>query len=141
MINQSSLQWEVGEELATHTLEPATRLQLIKYAGASGDFNPIHTIDEAAAKAGLPGVIAHGMLTMAAMGRLFSPYLEVGFIKEFHTRFAGMVFVGDTITIGGKVAGKEETEEGTVYLFDVFARNQKQSDVALGKVSFFVYNN
>ena len=70
--------WKVGDELKVQTLPPITRLQLIKYAGASGDFNPIHTIDAAAEEAGLPGIIAHGMLTLATMGLLFSPYLEDG---------------------------------------------------------------
>lgn len=50
-----------GDRLESITLLPVSRLDLIKYAGASGDFNPIHTIDEAAEKAGLPGMIAHGM--------------------------------------------------------------------------------
>ena len=50
--------WNVGDELERRTLPPVTRLQLIKYAGASGDYNPIHTVDEAAEEAGLDGVIA-----------------------------------------------------------------------------------
>jgi acyl dehydratase len=140
MTEKLLIQWEVGDELASQTLEPTSRLQLIKYAGASGDFNPIHTIDEAASNAGLPGVIQHGMLTMATIGRLLSPYLDAGFIKEFHARFTGMVFVGDVITIGGKVTAKEENEQGTLYSFDVFARNQKEQNVALGQAAFLVLN-
>jgi acyl dehydratase len=130
--------WQKGQELPAVTLPPVTRLQLIKYAGASGDFNPIHTIDEAAEQAGLPGVIAHGMLTMATMGRLFTSYLDRGFIQRFYTRFVDMVFVGDVLTIGGKVVETRSTE-GEIVSFDVFAKNQKEEVVAKGSVDFLLF--
>jgi acyl dehydratase len=133
--------WQIGQELPAVTLPPVTRLQLIKYAGASGDFNPIHTIDEAAEQAGLPGVIAHGMLTMATLGRLFTPYLDKGFIQRFYTRFAGMVFVGDVLTISGKVVETQYTEDGELVTFDVFAKNQKEEVVAKGSVDFLVFRD
>ncbi|BCU82572.1 MaoC family dehydratase [Polycladomyces abyssicola] len=133
--------WQKGQELPPVTLPPVTRLQLIKYAGASGDFNPIHTIDEAAEQAGLPGVIAHGMLTMATLGRLFTPYLDKGFIQRFYTRFAGMVFVGDVLTISGKVVETQYTEDGELVTFDVFAKNQKEEVVAKGSVDFLVFRD
>jgi acyl dehydratase len=131
--------WQKGQELPVVTLPPVTRLQLIKYAGASGDFNPIHTIDEAAEQAGLPGVIAHGMLTMATMGRLFTSYLDRGFIQRFYTRFVDMVFVGDVLTIGGKVVETRSTEVGELVSFDVFAKNQKEEVVAKGSVDFLLF--
>jgi acyl dehydratase len=129
--------WNVGDELESHTLPPVTRLQLIKYAGASGDYNPIHTVDDAAEEAGLPGIIAHGMLTAAKMGLPFSPYLEHGYVKELEARFSGMVYIGDEITISCHVAGKEDSEEGCVYTFEVQASNG-ESTVASGTVSFLV---
>ncbi len=115
-------------------------MQLIKYAGASGDYNPIHTIDEAAAEAGLPGVIAHGMLTLATIGLLFSPYLEYGYVKEFQARLSGMVYVGDEITVGGRATGAEETDEGRLYAFDVQARKGEDA-VASGTVNFLVFGD
>ncbi len=133
--------WEVGEEVEALTLPPVTRLQLVKYAGASGDFNPIHTIDEAAEKAGLKGVIAHGMLTLATMGLLFSPYLEHGYVRDFRARFSGMVYVGDVLEIGGRVTGVEETEEGRLYAFDVFSRRGEDDVVATGEVGFLLYGD
>ena len=133
--------WHVGEELEPRTLPPITRLQLIKYAGASGDFNPIHTIDEAAEQAGLKGVIAHGMLTLATMGLLFSPHLEYGYVKDFRARFSGMVYVGDVLEIGGRVTGVEETGEGRLYAFDVFSRRGEDDVVASGTVGFLVYGD
>ncbi len=130
--------WQAGDELPARTLEPVTRLQLIKYAGASGDYNPIHTIDQAAAEAGLDGVIQHGMLTMAGMGRLFSPYLDQGYIQRFETRFTGMVFVGDALTVGGACTGVEARDGGTAYLFDVYTNNQQGKAVATGRITFLV---
>jgi acyl dehydratase len=77
--------WDVGADLEERTLPPVNRDQLRRYAEASGDPNPIHLSDEAAEAAGLPGVIAHGMLTVATMGLLFSPYLEHGHVKTFRS--------------------------------------------------------
>ncbi len=132
--------WEIGDELESRTLPPVTRSQLAKYAEASGDHNPIHTTDEAAEEAGLPGVIAHGMLTAAMMGLLFSPYLEHGYVKELRARFSGMVYPGDELTIGGRVTGVEESTEGRLYAFDVYA-NKGEDTVASGAVDFLVYED
>src|SRR5699024_3914412 len=78
-----------GDNLEEVQLSPVSRLDLIKYAGASGDFNPIHTIDEEAEKAGLPGIIEHGMWTMGNLAKLFTPYYAEGFIKRYQIRFSG----------------------------------------------------
>lgn len=130
--------WNIGDELESRILPPVTRLQLIKYAGASGDYNPIHTVDEAAKEAGLGGVIAHGMLTAATMGLPFSSYMEHGYIRELEVRFSGMVYVGDEVTVGGRVSMREDSEEGCVYTFEVYASNG-DSTVASGKVGFLVF--
>ncbi len=132
--------WNVGDELESRTLPPVTRLQLIKYAGASGDYNPIHTVDEAAEEAGLDGVIAHGMLTAATMGLPFSPYLEHGYVRELEVRFSGMVYVGDEVTVGGRVSETEDSEEGCVYTFEVYANNGENT-VASGTVDFLVFED
>ena len=135
----SRLGWSVGDELEERTLPPVTRLQLIKYAGASGDYNPIHTVDAAAEEAGLPSVIAHGMLTVATMGLLLSPYLEHGYIKTFRSRFSGMVFLEDVLRVEGRVTGAEGLEKGTLYTFEVYAR-RREDVVVSGEVGFFVYD-
>ena len=132
--------WSAGDELEERKLPPIDRMRLIKYAGASGDFNPIHLVDEAAAEAGLPGIIAHGMLTVATMGLLFSPYLEHGYVKTFHSRFSGMVFLGDVLRVGGRVSGVLETHEGRLYAFEVFAWRDEDT-VASGEVGFLVYED
>jgi acyl dehydratase len=123
-----------GETLKT-TLDPVTRMDLIKYSGASGDFNPIHTIDKEAKKAGLPGIIAHGMWTMGNLSKLFTSYYEAGFIQDYRIRFAGMVFLGDIITLKAQLENK--TDE---YLdFKVGAINQNGKEVIVGKVKFALY--
>lgn len=132
--------WETGDELEKRTLPPVTRAQLAGYADASGDHNPIHTADEAAEEAGLPGIIAHGMLTAAAMGLLFSPYLEHGYVQELQVRFSGMVYPGDELTIGGRVSGQEDSEDGCLYTFEVYA-NSGESTVASGTVGFLVFGD
>src|SRR5690625_6214448 len=109
-----------GDNLEEVQLSPVSRLDLIKYAGASGDFNPIHTIDEEAEKAGLPGIIAHGMWTMGNLTKLFTPYYETGFIQDYSIRFKGMVFLNDVITL--KAIVQEVNEENID--FKVLAVNQ-----------------
>jgi acyl dehydratase len=130
--------WRVGDELDERTLPPVTRSQLVRYAEASGDHNPIHTSVRAAEEAGLSGVIAHGMLTAAAMGLPFSPYLEHGYVKELKVRFSGMVYLGDEISVGGNATGAVETAEGRLYDFEVHAR-KGEDVVALGTASFVVF--
>ena len=130
--------WSVGEELEGRRLPPITRLQLIKYAGASGDYNPIHLLDEDAKRAGLPGVIAHGMLTAAMLASPFSPYLEHGYLKEMRVRFSKPVYVGDELRIAGRASGAEVLQEGKLYTFEVRAEREEET-VASGTVSFLVY--
>ena len=122
-----------GESLEEITLAPVSRMDLIKYSGASGDFNPIHTIDAEAVKAGLPGIIAHGMWTMGNLAKLFTHYYEEGFIQDYQIRFSGMVFLNDVITLKAEVA--ETTAESL--LFHVRAVNQNGREVIKGLVKFF----
>lgn len=125
---------QAGESLSEIRLEPVSRLDLIKYAGASGDFNPIHTIDAEAEKAGLPGIIAHGMWTMGNLAKLFTPHIEEGFIQDYAIRFKGMVFLGDEITLKATVAEKLEDH----LKFTVEAVNQSEKSVLKGDIIFSI---
>jgi acyl dehydratase len=100
---------DVGEKLPPQQYQ-VTRADLIRYAGASGDINPIHWSDRVASAAGLPGVIAHGMLTMALAGRVLTEWTgDPGAVVEYSVRFARPVVVpdddlGTTLTAAGVVA-------------------------------------
>ncbi len=86
---------EVGSELPPMTI-PVTRLDLVRYCGASGDFNVIHWNERLARSVGLPDVIAHGMFTMAAAGRLVSDWAgDPAAVLEYGVRFSSMVVVPD----------------------------------------------
>lgn len=127
-------QMEIGEALPVIRLQPVSRLDLIRYAGASGDFNPIHTIDEEAENAGLPGIIAHGMWTMGNLAKLFTPYLEEGFIRKYTIRFKGMVFLGDVVSLTATLKEKGSGE----MIFAVEAVNQDGRKVLAGDLVFSV---
>jgi acyl dehydratase len=89
------VQFVVGAKLPTQTYR-VTRADLVRYAGASGDFNPIHWSDRKAAGAGLPGVIAQGMYTMAIAGRAVTTWAgDPGAVIEYGVRFARPVVVPD----------------------------------------------
>ena len=91
---------------------PVTRLSLVKYCGASGDFNVIHWNERIARAVGLPDVIAHGMFTMAQAGRFVSDWAgPLGMVTEFGVRFSAMVVVPDddigaTIEVSGQIEDK-----------------------------------
>lgn len=101
-----------GEIVAARTVH-LTRESLVRYAGASGDFNPIHYRDDIAERVGLPGVLAHGMLTMGIAIETFVPWLgDAGRIIDYGVRFARPVVVaadsGATLTIAAKVGAVDQ---------------------------------
>jgi acyl dehydratase len=111
----------LSSELEPFTWE-VTREQISAYAEASGDRNPIHLDDDAARAAGLPGVIAHGMLGMAQLANFVVAYAgDHRRLRKLRCRFAGMILPGDTITFSGHVAGEAE---GLVRL-ELEAANQR----------------
>lgn len=91
------------DELPVLTTETITHTQLVKYAGASGDFNPIHTVVPVAEEAGLGGVIAHGMLIMGLAGRAICTWFSRKDLRRFRVRFAAMTRPGEQIIISGKI--------------------------------------
>ncbi len=116
---------EPGTELAPQGY-PVTRLDLVRYAGASGDFNVIHWNERVATSVGLPNVIAHGMYTMAEAGRFASDWAgDPGAVVEFGVRFSSPVVVPDdgqgaTIQISGTV---EEKLDGNRVVLALTARS------------------
>ena len=109
---------QVGDELPAVGY-PVRRFDLIRYAGAGGDFNVIHWNQRIATSVGLPDVIAHGMFTMATAGRFVTDWAgDPGAVLEFGVRFTSMVVVPDddagaTVEVSGTVAAKDDAA-GTV---------------------------
>ena len=108
-----------GESIGTRTVE-FTRGGLVRYAGASGDFNPIHWSPSMAQSVGLPGVIAHGMLTMGAAVQLVTDWAgDPGAVVDYQTRFTAMVPVADTTAQGSDVPGARLEVTGKVGVVNV----------------------
>ena len=85
--------------------ETIERLDLVRYAAASGDFNPIHWNDEVARAVGLPGVIAHGMYSMGVATRMITGWAgDPAAIRRLRVRFSNMIEPGQTLTAKGEVA-------------------------------------
>lgn len=99
---------QVGDSLPAFTTEPISRLALALYCGASGDHNPIHVDIDFARSAGQPDVFAHGMLSMAYLGRLLTNWVPQQALRDFGVRFVAITHVGDRLTCRGTVVEKME---------------------------------
>jgi acyl dehydratase len=114
-----------------------TRTSLVRYAGVSGDFNPIHYSDRKAAAIGLPGVVAHGMLTMALAARVVTDWAGADNVLEYGVRFTKPVVVPDddegaTVEVSGTV---KSVEDGTATVdITATAAGQKVLGRATAKV-------
>ncbi|UCE87445.1 MAG: MaoC family dehydratase N-terminal domain-containing protein [Deltaproteobacteria bacterium] len=123
----------VGAEREEVVVTNLTRTQIVQYAGASGDFNPIHHDEMFATKAaGYPSVFAHGMLTMGLTGTLLTNWLGDGVLRSFGVRFVKQVFPGDTLTARGTVTSlAEENGLGRVEI-ELVTTNQRGEPVVTG---------
>src|SRR2546429_7050293 len=91
---------EVGAVFEEPVVDDLKRTQIVQYAGASGDYNPLHTDDVYAREiAGYPGVFAHGMLTMGMTARAVTDLIGDGRLLRFGGRFTAQVWPGDTLTV------------------------------------------
>lgn len=98
---------QVGDELPPLDLPPLTRHTLALYCGASGDHNPIHVDSDAARAAGLPDVIAHGMLSAAWLARVLTNWAPQHALRALDIRFAAMTTVGERIRCTGRITDKQ----------------------------------
>ena len=89
----------------SHTL---TRTDLVKYAGASGDFNPMHHDEVSAQKAGLPSVFGHGMFTMGMLGKAITDYVGVGNLRSYSVRFTKQTWPDEELTTKVVITNKRE---------------------------------
>jgi acyl dehydratase len=120
---------EVGDTRETVLVDDLTRTQIVQYAGASGDYNPLHTDEVFATKvAGYPTVFAHGMLTMGMTGRVLTDWVGVERLTSYGVRFVAQVWPGDTLT---GTATVEAVHDGVADIALV-TRNQRGENVLTG---------
>jgi peroxisomal enoyl-CoA hydratase 2 len=107
----------VGDRAPALVVENLTRTHFVKYAGASGDFNPMHHDDTVATQVGNPSVFGHGMLTAGLMARVLKDWFGPEAMRRFRVRFSKQVWPGETLTCSATVTRlREESETGLVDL-------------------------
>ena len=126
----------VGDRHEETVVDNLTRAQIVQYAGASGDYNPIHT-DEVFAReiAGYPTVFAHGMLTMGLTGRMVTNFVGDGRLKSYGVRFRAQVWPGDTLTASATVAELREEDGGHLVDLELSTVNQDGTEVLSGRAT------
>ena len=126
----------VGEALSPLVKPPITLDQLIRYAKASGDYNPIHVDEEVARRVGLDSVIAHGMLSMAFLGQFITQQIADmpdAHLHHFQVRFASMVRLGDVLTCHG-IVKERRAEQGREFItIECWVQNQKGEKATSGE--------
>jgi acyl dehydratase len=124
---------KVGDTFTETLVEDLKRTQIVQYAGASGDYNPVHTDHPFAVQiVGYPSTFAHGMLTMGMTGKLVTDYAGDGRLTKYGVRFTSQVWPGDTLTSTAKVEAIRE-EGGQKYVdLTVSTVNQEGREVVSG---------
>jgi len=124
---------KVGDTHSAVVVDNLSRTQIVQYAGASGDYNPLHTDEIYATKvAGFPSVFAHGMLTMGLTARLLTDWVGDGRLLSLGSRFERQVWPGDTLTATATVETIEESGDGPVVQLSVQTVNQAGDRVLSG---------
>jgi acyl dehydratase len=126
---------QVGDELPPLVKGPLAQIQLTQYAGASGDFNPIHQDAEFARAAGMGGVFAHGMLSMGFVAQALTDWAGAGTVRRLGVRFAALVRLKDTVTCGGRVLAKTSKDDRHLVDLEVWAENQRGEKVVTGRAT------
>ncbi|MCE2424839.1 MAG: hypothetical protein J4F45_07020 [Pseudomonadales bacterium] len=120
---------KVGDTYSERLVEDLKRTQIVMYAGASGDYNPVHTDEVFTTEvAGYPSVFAHGMLTMGMTGKMLTNYVGDGRLTEYGVRFTNQVFPGDTLDATATVSA---VQDGIVEL-QISTVNQDGAEVLKG---------
>ena len=127
---------EVGQTFSMVVVDDLTRTRLVQYAGASGDYNPLHTDDLFTKEvAGYPGVFAHGMLTMGMTGRLLTDTVGDAMLTYYGVRFVNQVWPGDTLTATMTVTAVRNEDGQNLADFDVATVNQNGVTVLTGSAT------
>ena len=133
-LSASSL--KVGDTHSETVVDDLSRTQIVMYAGASGDYNPVHS-DEKFVKevAGYPTVFAHGMLTMGMTGKALTNYVGDGTLTYYGVRFVNQVWPGDTLTATIEVTGIRDEDGAQVADLTVTTTNQDGATVLSGQAT------
>ena len=124
----------VGDTHEAVVIENVNRTHIVKYAGASGDFNPLHHDDSVAQNmAGYPSVFAHGMLSMGLTGRMLTDWLGAGNLRKYGVRFTKQVWPGDTLTAKAEVTEVQDEGGKQVVTVRVVTVNQAGESVVEGE--------
>ena len=122
---------DTHEEVVVHDL---SRTQIVQYAGASGDYNPVHSDEVFATKvAGYPTVFAHGMLTMGLTGTMLTDYVGDGRLTYYGVRFTSQVWPGDTLTATATVESLGEENGHAIVTLKLSTTNQDGREVLSGE--------
>ena len=127
---------KIGDTHSEIVVENLSRTQIVQYAGASGDYNPLHSDEVYTTQAaGYPSVFAHGMLTMGLTGKMLTNYVGAGRLTKYGVRFTNQVWPGDTLTAKATVA--ELREEGGQHFVDLTLStvNQDGKEVVNGSAT------
>ena len=125
---------QVGDEapVISHKL---TRTDLVKYAGASGDFNPMHHDEVQAQAAGQPSVFGHGMFSMGLLGSALTDYVGVGNVQRYQVRFARQTWPDEVLSTKIVVTGKREQDGKKVLDLAVTLSNSEGEDKLVGEAT------
>ena len=124
---------EVGQTFSAVVVEDLKRTQIVQYAGASGDYNPLHTDEVFATQAaGYPSVFAHGMLTMGMTGRMVTDLVGDGRLTDFGGRFTSQVYPGDDLTTTARVEAITDVDGQPTVELSLSTVNQEGAEVVSG---------
>jgi acyl dehydratase len=124
---------KVGDTHTERVVENLSRTQIVQYAGASGDYNPLHTDEVYTTQvAGYPSVFAHGMLTMGLTSKMLTNYVGPGRLKKFGVRFTNQVWPGDTLDATATVEAIRDEDGGKVVDLKLSTTNQDGKEVVTG---------
>jgi acyl dehydratase len=132
---------QVGVEAPARQFGPLTRQMFVRYAGASGDFNPMHYDDELARSAGYPSVFGHGMLTASLLATFATDWLGADTIRRFAVRFREQVWPNDVLTCSGTVASIVSDGSADRVTVDLAVRRQTDAIAVTGTADFVLARN
>ena len=130
---------KVGDTHEEVVVDNLSRTQIVQYAGASGDYNPLHTDEVFTTKvAKYPSVFAHGMLSMGLTGKMITNYVGDGRLTKFGVRFSTQVWPGDTLTSKATVEAIREEDGKRLVDLEVITTNQDGAPVIKGSATAII---